>query len=184
MSIKVWILLATLWIVGATVLNWYHRESVKLLVIVTAFVIIFTNLSRRKRAPGELSAYFILNKNFQRLDGELQPSAFGPQFRHMDRDNATQPATAVHHDHGNGGRGDDDESFPGQGRKLGGRVEAPPTTIAPGEQVQQDEAYQKRLARAVMVQPLHLCICGSGKRFGACCEPLRDRLREAGVHLT
>lgn len=49
--------------------------------IFSIFVLMFTNLGKRKK--GEMSAYSVFNKNQKALPGSLQASQFEAEIRHI-----------------------------------------------------------------------------------------------------
>jgi hypothetical protein len=50
----------------------------------------------------------------------------------------------------------------------------------------EDDEDERAFRKALVTQKIKLhqrCLCGSGKKFAACCEPLRIKLRQRGEHL-
>ena len=73
--------LLVVWVVAACAVFRLHRESLRLFVVVSTLWFVFKCLSRAPRTPGSKSAYYTLNDNFEKLDGELHPTAFGPAHK-------------------------------------------------------------------------------------------------------
>jgi len=54
----------------------------QLWLVLAGFAGIFLNLRDGNRAPGELSAYHILNEGYRRIAGDLDPAQIDRQLRH------------------------------------------------------------------------------------------------------
>ena len=66
-KIIIFIVKVILWIIGLYVAAYYSVHT--LYFITSGFYLMFTNLGKRKE--GELSAYSVFNKNFERLHGTM-----------------------------------------------------------------------------------------------------------------
>lgn len=67
-----------LWLAGAAL--FYYWDFTSLYMILTGFLLVFTNLGERKE--GELSAYSVFNEGFQELMGTLNANQIDDQLRH------------------------------------------------------------------------------------------------------
>jgi hypothetical protein len=145
-----------LWIAGWKWLLRYGTTAVQLYMVLSGFVLIFTNLSRRARRAGELSPYPVFNPKGERLPGQIDMSSFGIA--------GMAPADGKRNFHAS----DSDED------------EGPRELSASGDLSRYDPLWLRELAKS-KPKLSDKCLCGSGKRFSACCYDLRIRIRQLGM---
>jgi hypothetical protein len=174
-----WAPAAGAWLLGAHYVYQLDPEHARLYLIVTFFMAVAYNLSRRQRRDGEKSAYAMCNKDGERIDGDMSLSNFG--LKDVSKPKAPAPAASstTSRDSTSGGSEAFTDVLGVHPMSTLGRYET--ALLRP---VFKDDAGAFRRYLGILAAPssrhkLHSkCPCGSGKRFSGCCSELQIFLRQ------
>lgn len=112
---------------------------------------------------GRLSAYAFLNPNNERLSGETSLKAFGlPDVR-----DTAGPSSSS-------------STAPTSDSRRSAGPSAEQDSGKPRRQLSDLTEEEKIILAQAKLKLHHKCCCGSGRRFGACCEGLQKDLRQLG----
>jgi hypothetical protein len=156
---------------GVDALQLWLIASVMLLIVFVVYRPSWIGLrpsnKRFSDTGSRLSAYAFLNPNNERLSGETSLRAFGlPDVRDSSGPIRSSPSST--------GKMNEDE-------RRSAELSAEKDTGKLGRRQLSDLTEEEKILLAQTKLKLHhKCCCGSGKRFGACCEGLQKDLRQLG----
>jgi hypothetical protein len=174
-----WAPAAVAWAFGLQYVFTLDPEHARLYLIVTVFLLVVYNVSRRRRREGEKSAYAMCNEDGERIDGDMSLANFG--LKDVSAGAKKRPAAAA------AGPDASPGSIPDSTAVLGvhplstlGRYERQLLYPCFGGDAVNFRRYLDELAAPTSKHKLHAkCPCKSGKRFSGCCSELQIFLRQS-----